>query len=57
MKKPGEIIDDEFSRKVAELIRMIERLPPERQDQLRRELEDGTLDAAEVLKELEDPKE
>jgi len=29
---------------VAELVRLIERLPPERQEQLRRELEAGTLD-------------
>lgn len=37
-------VDDEYSRKVAELVRLIERLPADRQEQLRRELEAGTLD-------------
>jgi hypothetical protein len=37
-------VNNEYSRKVAELVRLIERLPAERQEQLRRELEAGTLD-------------
>ena len=33
-----------FARKVAELLHLIERLPADRQEQLRRELAAGTLD-------------
>jgi hypothetical protein len=39
----GPEVNDEYSHKVAELLRLIERLPAERQEQLRRELEAGTL--------------
>lgn len=46
-------VDDEYSRKVAELVRLIERLPADRQEQLRRELEAGTLDLAGLWRELE----
>jgi hypothetical protein len=37
-------VNDEYSRKLAELLRMIEQLPADRREQLRRELEAGTLD-------------
>jgi hypothetical protein len=47
-------VDDEYSRKVAELVRLIERLPAERQEQLRRELEAGTLDRDGLKREMED---
>ena len=56
MKRFDEI-DDEFSRKLAELLRLIEQLPAERQAQLRRELEDGTLGADELQKALEEGKQ
>lgn len=46
-------VDDEYSRKVAELVRLIERLPADRQEQLRRELETGTLDLDGLRRELE----
>jgi len=46
-------VDDEYSRKVAELVRLVERLPAERQDQLRRELEAGTLDLDGLRRETE----
>jgi hypothetical protein len=47
------MIDDEYSGKVAELVRLIEALPPERQEQLRRELEAGTLDLDRLERETE----
>ena len=40
----GPEVNDEYSRRVAELLRLIERLPADRREQLRRELEAGTLD-------------
>jgi hypothetical protein len=46
------MIDDEYSGKVAELVRLIEALPPERQEQLRRELEAGTLDLDGLKREM-----
>jgi hypothetical protein len=46
-------VDDEYSRKVAKLVRLIERLPAERQKQLQRELEAGTLDLDGLKREME----
>jgi hypothetical protein len=37
-------VNDDYSHKLAELLRLIERLPADRREQLRRELEAGTLD-------------
>jgi hypothetical protein len=39
MKEPE--VNEEFSGTIAELVTLIQRLPPERQEQLRRELEAG----------------
>lgn len=47
-------VNHEYSRKVAELVRLIELLPPERQEQLRRELEAGTLDLDGLKRETEE---
>jgi len=38
-RKDADTIDDEYSRKVAELVKLISELPPDRLEQLRRELE------------------
>jgi hypothetical protein len=46
-------VDDEYSRKVAELVRLIEALPPDRREQLRREMEAGTLDLDGLKREME----
>jgi hypothetical protein len=40
----GPEVNEDYSRKVADLLRLIERLPADRQEQLRRELAAGTLD-------------
>lgn len=50
----GPEVNDEYSCKVAELVRLIERLPPERQEQLRLELEAGTLDMDKLRRETEE---
>jgi hypothetical protein len=53
MNGNGPEVNEEYSRKVAELVRLIEALPPERQEQLRRELEAGTLDLDALKRETE----
>lgn len=47
-------VNDEFSRKLTELLRLIEQLPPDRQEQLRQELEAGTLDPGTVRRVEQD---
>ncbi len=46
-------VNDEFSRNVAELVRLLEGLPADRQEQLRRELEAGTLNLDWLHREAE----
>jgi hypothetical protein len=40
----GPEVNDEYSRNVAELLRLIGQLPADRREQLRREVEAGKLD-------------
>jgi hypothetical protein len=54
MTDRGPEVNEEYSRKVSELVRLIELLPPERQERLRRELEAGTLDLDGLKRETEE---
>lgn len=48
MRSDEPEVNDEYSRKLAELVALIERLPADRQERLRRELEAGTLNIEQL---------
>ncbi|MGO9894078.1 MAG: hypothetical protein ACLPX8_07685 [Bryobacteraceae bacterium] len=50
----GPEVNDEYSRNVAELLRLIEQLPADRREQLGRELEAGKLDIEGLRRAAED---
>ncbi len=49
----GPEVNAQYCNRVAELVKLIERLPADRQEQLRRELEAGTLDIERLRRAAE----